>query len=159
MAKIGDIFRGQGGAPPATEPAVSERGQPPGDQRYGKELPLTDRYAGRTLAELLAELGQRANPEQVMKQLRPTDGGGIYQTRVAADTVYLRPLGAQGGQPGQAPQLAPENLVVLPQAQAMALIKGGEPRTLLGGRRPQPMERPTIGVGTPGPRLGPPGGM
>lgn len=155
MPNLGELFKGQPAAPPiptVDQPPVSTAGAPPGDQRYGPELPLTDRYAGRTLADLLKDFAGQVNADDVMKQLRPADGSSVLQTRVATDTVYLQRRGTENNA-----GLSADNLVVLPRSEAMAMIQGQRPQTLLGGTGGTQRRPAMPGVKTGGPPIGPPG--
>ncbi len=58
MATIEELFSGAPGAARASVATAKPEqptpaGAPPGDNRYGKASPLTDQFAGRTLAQLL----------------------------------------------------------------------------------------------------------
>ena len=163
MVKLGELFgtgsssaAGRGVvAPPLEPPPVSRQGVPPGDQRYGREAPLTDRYAGKSLAELLQDMAGSVDPQKVLEQIKPTDGGNLLSTMINNQAVYLQPQG--GGPPTGA--VDPAQLVVVPTAEAKQLMEGGKGQTLLGqaGAIQQPRPPAMPGVNTGGPPLGPPG--
>ena len=164
MATLSDLFGGAGskagsvvgaaGANVQTAPPVSPTGAPPGDNRYGAGKPLTDQYAGKTLADMLRDLGNGVDIEAVTKSMKPEQGGKLWTAQVKQDRIFLQPKGAP--QPGQQ-GMAPENLIVLASAEAQAILQGQGDQSLLG-RQPRQQVRPAMpGVGGAGPRIGPPG--
>lgn len=163
MAKLSELFGA--GSPDRSllgsvqtarpQPAISPEGAPPGNQRYGPEKALTDRYAGKTLSDLLRDMAGQVDLEAVTKSMRPEDGGKIWTAQILKDKIFMQPKGQ--GQQGQG-AMNPDNLIILPTAEAQAILSGQGQPSLLGQQQPTLPTPPAMpGVGGGGRRLGPPG--
>jgi hypothetical protein len=125
MATLTDLFGGTPGAARATvrtaQPeAPTAAGVPPGDNRYGKGSPLTDQFAGRTLAQLLEDSGEQVDPQAwIRKNLKP-EKPPVYSGIWGAEKLYFR-----GASVGPAGLPTADQLMVISTKEAQSFLTGG----------------------------------
>lgn len=132
MATINELFAGAPAAAKATvrtpmPEAPSAAGAPPGDNRYGKASPLTDQFAGRTLAQLLENAGEQVDPQAWIRSNLRREKPPVYSGAWGSERLYFR--GPAGG-----PELpAAEQLMVISTQEAQSLLAGTAPAQPAGG--------------------------
>lgn len=125
MATLNELFAGTPGAASATvrtakPEAPTAAGAPPGDNRYGKGSPLTDQFAGRTLAQLLEDAGEQVDPQTwIRKNLKP-EKPPVFSGPWGAERLYFR-----GGAAGLGGLPTADQLVIITTQEAQALLAGG----------------------------------
>lgn len=105
-------------APP--EEAVAKTGTPPAANRYGNQIPLTDQFAGRTLAQLLENAGERMDPAAYIRKYVKPEKPPVYSGMWGSEKLYLRSTG--GGLEG------------LPTADHFTVISTAEAQDWLTGK-------------------------
>jgi hypothetical protein len=125
MATLNELFAGMPAVSGATvrspRPEVpTATGAPPGDNRYGKGSPLTDQFAGRTLAQLLEDAGEQVDPQTwIRKNLKP-EKPPVFSGAWGAEKLYFR-----GGAAGLGGLPTADQLMVITTQEAQTLLAGG----------------------------------
>jgi uracil-DNA glycosylase len=134
MATISELFGNAAPTVPAPqpEPKVDSTGAPPGDQRYGKGIPLTDQMAGKTLTQLLEDAGERMDAQAyIAKYLKPMKPP-VYSGAWGKQELFFRNTG-KGANP------TADTLLVIASKEAQAYLKGETPeQPLVGAAAPEP---------------------
>jgi hypothetical protein len=124
MATIDELFAGaptgSAGAVRTPKPAAtSKAGAPPGDNRYGKGSPLTDQFAGRTLAQLLEDAGEQVDPQAWIRSNLKAEKPPIYSSAWGSERLYFRGPAVSGQLPSA------DQLMVIGTQEAQSLLAGG----------------------------------
>ncbi len=135
MATIEELFSGAPGAARASVATAKPEqptpaGAPPGDNRYGKASPLTDQFAGRTLAQLLEDAGEQVEPQTWIRSNLKAEKPPVYSASWGKERLYFRGPAA-GSQ--------------LPTAEQLLVISMREAQSLLGGSPAAPATPPAQG--------------
>jgi hypothetical protein len=126
VAKLSELFAGAPAtarptvrtAPP--EEATAKTGTPPAANRYGNQIPLTDQFAGRTLAQLLQNAGDRIDPQTYVARYVKPEKPPLYSGMWGSEKLYMRSTG--GGLEG------------LPTAEQLTIITTAEAQDWLAGK-------------------------